>query len=258
MDCPRRRLRSSILLVAAFFCFSASAEELVRAKVTGDSVNVRVRPEINSEIVTQLSAGEEVVVLEKGDEWTKVLAPSHSKCWVHSETVSGSIIKSDSVNLRCGPGLAFPVMAKLKNGTKIDIIEVFGEWVRIEPPVEFGLWVNSKYLEYEPQITPEKPPEAEPVVVEEKPQVVSVAEEEITGVELVSYAGRLEDLGVIINRPGTYKLVSDDKWVCIIKSPTLDVNPYVNRMVRIEGVLLSKSSSWNVPIIELKRLSLIK
>lgn len=253
MDCPRRRRLNSILLVAAFFYCSASAEELVRAKVTGDSVNVRVRPEINSEIVTQLSAGEEVVVLERGDEWTKILAPSHSKCWVHSETVSGSIIKSDSVNLRCGPGLAFPVMAKLKNGTKIDIIEVFGEWVRIEPPVEFGLWVNSKYLEYAQ--TEVWHPEG---VVEEKPRVVSVAEEEITGVELVSYAGRLEDLGIIINRPGTYKLVSDDKWVCIIKAPTLDVNPYVNRMVRIEGVLLSKSSSWNVPIIELKRLSLIK
>lgn len=267
----RRRLSKSRICKISFWVFlvitTASAEELLRAKVTTDRVNVRVRPDINSEIVTQLSSGEEVVVLEKNEEWTKIRAPIHSKCWVHSECVKEARIKSESVNMRCGPGLAFPVLAKLKKGTPINIKEVFGEWTRIEPPVEFGIWVSSKYLEYKPkipllagQIPSEKPPEKVEVVEEKpQPQIISAPEEELSRVELVSYAGRLEDLGIIINRPGTYKLVDDKgKWLCIIKSLTLDVNPYINRSVRIEGVVLSKSSSWGVPVIELKRLSVIK
>lgn len=237
------------------------AEEILRAKAAGNNVNVRVRPEVNSEIVTQLSAGEKVIVLEKGGEWTKIAAPGHSRCWVYSECVSGAAIKTDSVNMRCGPGLAYPVLATLKKGTRVDIIEVFGEWTRIEPPVEFGVWVSSRYLEYklQTQITHEESQEIEPVEVEPEiiePVIVAI---EVEGVELVTFAGRLEDLGVIINRPGTYKLVSGrDKWLCIIKSSEIDVNPYVNRVVRIEGVMLSRSSSWNVPVVELKRLSVIK
>lgn len=241
-------------------CCCLFAEEFLRAKVIGDRVNVRIRPDINSEIVTQLSSGEEVIVLEKNEEWTNIRAPIHSKCWVHTECVEGTRIKSESVNMRCGPGLAFPVLTKLKKGTPLNIIEVFGDWVRIEPPVGFGVWVSSKYLEYKPQTPSEKPSEKVEAVEEKpQPQIISAPEEELSRVELVSYAGRLEDLGIIINRPGTYKLVSDKgKWLCIIKSPTLDVNPYINRSVRIEGVVLSKSSSWGVPVIELKRLSVIK
>lgn len=263
MDCLRQeRLNKKSKIVVAsilFFCSLCNAEE--HAKVTGDSVNVRVRPDINSEIVTQLSLGEGVVVLEKKDEWVKIKAPSHSKCWVYSECISGAEIKTDSANLRCGPGIAFPVLTKLKKGTPINIIEVFGEWVRIEPPVEFGVWVNSKYLKYERCIEEEiiEKPVTEVPIVEEKPQAISVLEEDITGIELVSYAGKLEDLGIIINRPGTYKLISEKgKWICIIKSPTIDVNPYVSRIVRIDGVIISKSSSWGVPVVELKRLQIIK
>lgn len=262
MDYLRQERRSKkskiVVLIALFFCSLCNAEE--HAKVTGDSVNVRVRPDINSEIVTQLSLGEKVIVLEKRDDWARIKAPSHSKCWVYSECINGAAIKEDSTNLRCGPGLAFPVLAKLKKGTKINMVEVFGEWTRIEPPVEFGVWVNSKYLEYEKKLEEGiKKEVAEGPIIEEKPQVVSVPEEEVSGIELASYAGKLEDLGIIINRPGTYKLISEEnKWICIIKSLTLDINPYVSRIVRIDGVIISKSSSWGVPVLELKKLQVIK
>lgn len=259
------------LSTQGLFCFAADTEEILHKKVIGDRVNVRARPNANSEVVTQLSAGEEVVVLGTEGDWTKIAAPKHTKCWVSLAMVEGNIvIKKDSVNLRSGPGVAYPVLAEIKKGTEIKIIENFNnEWIRIEPPVEFGVWVNSKYIEQE-KSAEEKPKkeeeqeQPEPVeavlpVVEQKPQTVSVPEEEIAGIELVTYAGKIEDLGMIINRPGTYKLLSDTgKWICIIKSPTLDLNPYVNRVVRLEGVVLAKSSSWDVPVIEVKKLMVIK
>lgn len=275
MDCQRLKQLSNILILwgILFIWYPLLAEELLRARVTADRVNVRIRPDINSEIVTQLSSGEEVIVLERGDEWTKIKAPIHTKCWVYNECIEGDRIKSDSVNMRCGPGIAFPVLARLKKGTQINIIEVFGEWTRISPPVEFPAWVSSKYLQYleELQVSPVAGPLISETTIQEQtvrlqePEfkesrvISSISEEEIGRIELVSFAGRLEDLGVLINRPGTYKLVDGKgKWLCIIKSPTLDINPYIHRSVRIEGVVLSKSSSWGVPVIELKRLSVIR
>lgn len=266
MVCPRRKLLNRCYVILwVLLCSISFAEDLRHAKVIGDRVNVRVRPEVNSEVVTQLSSGEDVVILESNDEWVKIKAPDHSKCWVNNECIDGTTVKKDLTNLRCGPGMAFPVLVRLENGTKVNIIEVFGEWTRIKPPVEFGVWVNSKYVECEkPKEEPVKEETAEEQIVkapivEEKPLIVSVPEKEIAGIELVSYAGKLEDLGMIINRPGTYKLVSEaSKWICIIKSSTLDLNPYANRIVRIEGVVLAKSSSWDVPVIEAKRLQVVK
>lgn len=281
----RRKILFLAILTAVSFCISVDAEEVRHTKAIADRINVRARPEVNSEIVTQLKLDEDVIILGEEGEWTKIAAPMHSKCWVNIEGIENNIITKNSVNLRCGPGLAFPVLITLKKGTKINIVETFNEWVRIDPPIEFGVWVNSKYLESgkkaqekeekeqpkdvsettvakeetETSEPAEEQKPIEPVIIPETPKVISVPNEEIAGVELASYAGRLQDMGVIINRPGTYKLLSDSgKWICILKSPTLDLNPYVNRIVRVEGVVLSRTSSWGAPVIELKKLSVIK
>lgn len=296
MVCLRRRLLNNremkrnkqfsvVFVLFCVFCGLVFSHSLYAftARVTGDRVNVRARPVRGSEIVTQLSLDEEVVVLEEGLLWTKIKAPVTSRCWIHSDYVEAGKIKGSSVNMRCGPGVAFPVLYRLNRGTQINIIEVAGDWILIEPPVEFGVWVSTKYLEYpKPEEAVEEKPmelvktsklagekQAQEEVFEEQeldipvplpdiPAIVSVPQEEISDIELVSYAGTLQDLGIIINRPGTYKLVSSDKWLCILRSPTLDLNPYVNRVVRIEGVKVAFASSWDIPVVEVKRLQVIK
>ena len=274
-----------------FFCFLIIAfSQSLHAdsvKVTANNVNVRVRPVLGSEIITQINLGEEVEVLERGTEWTKIKVPVHSRCWVHSDYVKGGRITAGAVNMRCGPGLAFPVLCRLERGIEVNIVEVAGDWIRIEPPVEFGVWTSTQYLAFsEPTKVEEEIPAksiVQEIVVEEEitetgidteiglsqepvlvvdtldaPVAISVSQDEILNLELVTYAGVLEDLGMIINRPGTYKLISKGKWICILKSPTLDLNPYVNRVVRIEGIKVAVSSSWKVPILEVKRLQVIK
>lgn len=252
----------------------ASATSLSSAWTSGSRVNIRVRPDTNSEVVTQLQQGEQVRVLEKSDEWTKIVSPSHTQCWIHNSCLSGNTVSKDKVNLRCGPGVAYPVFTQLPRGTAITVVKVFGDWTRVLPPAEFGVWVSSRYLDYQ-QPEGEKAIEKEITVSEEgivitepvlpvteaQPRIISVSGQEIAGVKLVSYAGRLEDLGMIINRPGTYKLVSPEgtgEWLCIIRSDTLDINPFINRIVRLEGVLVSESTSWKVPVIDVKRLCVIK
>lgn len=279
-----KRLFAFTLFVLFLYSFSLSAA--VKARVTGHRLNVRARPDINAEIVTQLRLDDTAEVLEKGEEWTKIKAPADSSCWVFSEYVTKGRINTDSVNLRSGPGLAFPVLCCLYQGTPVGIMEVAGEWSRIQPPVEFGVWVSSRYLSYRDKEEKEEPPEKSAKgskasrlekQIEEQPlppaeqavekigalpaqvkPAVSLPESEIKELELVSYAGYLDDLGMIINRPGTYKLTDGEEWVCILTSPVIELNPYVNRQVRIEGIIVSQTTSWGIPVVEVKRLQVIK
>lgn len=268
--------KNLVVLILTFIFIQPVLAET--ARVTGDRVNVRAKPILGSEIVTQLSLNEEVLVVEETDEWAKIKGPVHSKCWVHSDYVKDGVITANGVNMRCGPGVAFPSLVKVNKNTKVNVIDESGDWVRVSPPVEFTVWVSSKYLEYEGsvdkeaeekivKVVEEETSKEEPIETEEEmefvevsvvPGTISVSEDEIAGVKLKSYIGTLEDLGVIINRPGTYKLVARGKWVCILKSPTLDLNPYVNRVIRIEGVEISESSSWGVPVAEVKRLQVVR
>jgi uncharacterized protein YgiM (DUF1202 family) len=282
-----------IVLFFSFICsFSLRAEE-IHTKAIGDRVNVRARPNADGELVTQLALNEDVIVLEEQPEWIKIKAPSHSKCWVQSSFIDNGVINKEAVNLRCGPGTAYPILAQMPKGTAVKILEIFNDWTKVEPPVDFGVWVSAKYLavlkkeevkeEVKEQPIEEKVIEEQPVLIDEQtvsetetqkvsdlmagensavsevPQGVAVPESEMSDIELVSFVGKLEDMGVIVNRPGTYKLISEKgKWICIVRSPTLEVNSYVGKIIRVECVILSKTSTWNVPVVELKRVTIIK
>jgi len=158
--------------------------------------------------------------------------------------------------------------------------------------VEFGVWVSTRYLSYRDREEKKEPakktvkPRKEKSIKEDKgkktvidsedkipaekiteeikplpPQIkpaVSVPAIEENGLELVSYAGYLDDMGMIVNRPGTYKLTADDQWICILTSPLIELNPYVTHQVRIEGIIVSQTTSWGVPVVEVKRLQVIK
>ena len=271
-----RKLFVFFLIVLICLYPSMSFSALDKVQVTATKLNVRAKPKLNSEVVTQLELDEIVEVMEEGEGWTRIKAPIHTSCWVHTNYVEKGRITNDAVNLRSGPGEAFPSLCLLYKGTPVNFIEVFGDWVHIKPPIEFGVWVSSDYLG---PIKKGKTNIVEKTVVEEKlakkeeekkikvsindskktfPSKVSVPQKEISGVSLVSYAGYLEDLGVIVNRPGTYKLVLNEKWLCILKSPTLELNSYSGRMIRVEGVVLTKKTSWGVPVIEVKRLHVIE
>lgn len=50
----------------------AVQEEVLKGKVIGGSLNIRKKPDKNSAVESVLKNGEEIVILEAGDEWHKV------------------------------------------------------------------------------------------------------------------------------------------------------------------------------------------
>ena len=160
-----------------------AAEEVATLK--GDRVNVRGEASVNSEVITQLRAGEKVTVLEEitvekpkpGEpaKWARILLPANTPVWVHTLFLDPETktVKSTRLNVRAGPGENFSVVGRLEKGATVKEIRTVEHWMEIEPPANAFAFVAANFLEK--ATTPAKP--AEPVMAESKsvPQPVKPA-----------------------------------------------------------------------------------
>jgi len=65
--------------------------------------------------------------------------------------------------------------------------------------------------------------------------------------------GVVHDLGVLINRPGTHKLIKNGNLICLLRSEKHNLNKYVYSKVEIEGILISVKN-WDIPVFEIEKI----
>lgn len=170
-----------VVALAAFAVARATAEEMATLK--GDRVNVRGEASVNSEVITQLRAGEKVTVLEEitvekpkpGEpaKWARILLPSNTPVWVHTMFLDPQTksVKVNRLNVRAGPGENYSVVGRLEKGATVKEIRSVDQWMEIEPPPNTHAFVAAEFLEKAAMTavteSPAKP--AEPAVAETKP-----------------------------------------------------------------------------------------
>jgi uncharacterized protein YgiM (DUF1202 family) len=129
-------------------------------KIAGTRVNIRARPTINSEVVTQLNSGDPVTVVDEVKlespgkdepaEWSKIIYPTkETMVWVHSDYVTneGIVTASKFLNVRSGPGENFSKVGELHNGDQIQIVDRADQWIAMAPNKECFAYVASSLLE---------------------------------------------------------------------------------------------------------------
>ena len=128
------------------------------AVVRQNNVNVRGRAAINSEVVTHLSKGDNVTVLEeitlkkpKLDEpakWARIAFPTKAHVWVHGSFVDATnkTVLPAKLNLRSGPGENYSVVGLLQRGETVKEVSVKNEWLEIEAPANAYAFVASHLL----------------------------------------------------------------------------------------------------------------
>jgi len=136
------------------------------AKVAGRNVNVRAKATIQSEVVTQMQDGEDVVVEEvilrpdaKGKDparWAKIAYPTRASTWVHSLYIDeSSAVKPKKLNVRAGPGENYTVVGGLLRGDIIEQLGTKGDWLLIQPPKGSTAYVAAKLLRQEAPVVEE-------------------------------------------------------------------------------------------------------
>jgi uncharacterized protein YgiM (DUF1202 family) len=155
------------------------------AVVVASNVNVRGQAKLKSEVVTRITKGQPVTVLEEivrnnsgPDEpsaWAKIVLPPGAHAWINTSFINATnnTVLPKKLNLRSGPGENYSVIGLLQRGDALKEITTKGDWTEIEPPTTAYAFVAAQYLKQEapaPPAPPPAPPEPAPT-----PAIVAVA-----------------------------------------------------------------------------------
>lgn len=173
---------AALCLFSGFLAFPTRAGEM--AVVQENRVNVRGRPTLNSEVITQLKQGEKVEILEeiatdkpKSGEpahWYRINMPANTPVWVFADFIDATnkTVKPARLNVRAGPGENFSSVGRLLKDATVKEIRVENGWMEIEMPEKCYAFIATDMVSKEkPAAAPEpapvaetKPPETKPVV----------------------------------------------------------------------------------------------
>jgi len=163
------------------------------AVVVAKHVNVRGRAGLVGEVITRMTNGEPVTVIEEirlkksaPDEpsaWAKIALPGKLPVWINSSYIDKTtqLVKPKTLNLRGGPGENYSVLGSLKRGDAVKEIETKGPWMKIEAPTNAYAFMAAQYLSQESAAIAAagatsmetNPPVEPPTMVVENPPVVS-------------------------------------------------------------------------------------
>ena len=141
---------------------SSTSNSSYKATVNATSLNVRSGAGTNYSVVTKLSKGTVVDVIESASNgWKKIKTSSGTTGWVsgsylttgvvdNSSTSNSSYkatVNATSLNVRSGAGTNYSVVTKLSKGTVVDVIESASNgWKKIKTSSGTTGWVSGSYL----------------------------------------------------------------------------------------------------------------
>lgn len=230
-------------------------------KVLKDKINVRARPDSNSEVIAGLKKGDTVDIRERKGEWLKIAAPAGTKCYVAAKLIKDGAATGDAINVRCGPGANFRDIGKLAKGEKVTVVEAKGEWTQIAPTANCSGWVAAELIEI---IVPTPAPA--PIQISDTaplppPAPIQVAEPPVeTHTQYVVKDGYL---GIVKepNAPGPYVLMTEDilrrQYVMTyLETSQTDLARFDGKHVRVMG-----NQRWKLgdryPVITVERCMMV-
>ncbi len=156
------------------------------AVVAANHVNARGQAKLNSEVLTRMTNGEPVTVIEEvklkrsGPEepsvWAKIALPEKAHVWVHTSfiDVTNKTVIPKKLNVRGGPGENYSIVGTLERGDTVKEISTKGKWMEIETTPGAYAFMAAQYLTQEPAALAAAAP-AQPAMVAEPPSAAEAA-----------------------------------------------------------------------------------
>ncbi|HXI85799.1 MAG TPA: SH3 domain-containing protein [Verrucomicrobiae bacterium] len=258
---------------------AAPVSETGRGTIKGQHSNVRSRPSLSAEVVTQLHKGETVDVLdhktvterEKSVDWLRIALPAAAKCYVSAKHLTGGAANVENLNVRCGPGSNYRDVGKLSKGTKVEVVEKKGEWVQIRPTPECSGWIAAELVDVEaapraaapPASTSEvvtPPVAASPIPAPAAPAVSVVnADPDI----LVTYVVKDGYLAAVNepNAPATFELRTTEAdrlsfRIAYLETSETNLKRFEGKHVRVVGTQRWRKGE-RYPVIAIERIDMV-
>ncbi len=122
---------------------STSGQATIQAE---KSVNVRSGAGMNHPVVAWAMKGDTVTVLETSGKWSKVQLKSGKTGYIYSSYLqtNAATVTTGDVHLRSGAGTKYSVLAILKKGTPVTVLEKSGKWIKVSANGQTG-YIHSAY-----------------------------------------------------------------------------------------------------------------
>ncbi|MFT5123984.1 MAG: hypothetical protein ACI9TH_000367 [Kiritimatiellia bacterium] len=160
--------RIALALVFSGVLHAAPDRAPIIGIVQGDNVNVRARADANSEVVTQASFGEEVIIKGLDGDWLEIAPPDDAKLWVHVDYLNENQVKAKTLHVRAGASLNYSVVGVLERGDPVVRLSEKDLWVQIQASEKTSLFISKDYVNIQ------LPPKPEPVAQAPQPKPVPV------------------------------------------------------------------------------------
>lgn len=156
------------------------------ATVVASNVNVRGQAKLKSEVLTQVTKGQTVTVVEEivrnnsgpnePSAWAKIALPPKARVWANRMFINATnqTVLPRKLNLRSGPGENYSVIGLLKRGDAVKELSTKEDWIEIAAPDSAYGFMAAQFLKQEPPAPP-APPAPPPPPPEPAPTPATVA-----------------------------------------------------------------------------------
>jgi len=140
-----------ISLIFTFIYQGVLAETGNTGTVLCSGLNMRIQPDINSDIITTIDRGEEVLITRETEGWYNIKYKEYTGfvygmyIWVKGEENCLGAVSGSNVNIREYPYIGSDIICRLNTGKKIRVLdEIFG-WYKISFDGTTG-WIYGEYV----------------------------------------------------------------------------------------------------------------
>jgi uncharacterized protein YgiM (DUF1202 family) len=128
-------MRKIICLVVASVVLSVSPVlASIMQSIRKDSVNVRSKPDLNSEVVFQASLGYPVQIEKQKSNWVYCIDYKNQTGWIYKPLLSKTqtaVVLVEDANIRKGPSLRKPIVMQASKGEIYKIFDEKDKWVKV-------------------------------------------------------------------------------------------------------------------------------
>ncbi|MDQ0219315.1 N-acetylmuramoyl-L-alanine amidase [Peribacillus cavernae] len=138
---------------------SGKKRTIGKGRIISGDVRVRTGPDTSYNLAGSLKKGSKVEILEQQGTWayiqTKKVTGWIAEKFISQESITGTektevpahAVLADTVNVRTHASLQGEVLGKIAKGSKVKIITVEGDWMKVSYKSAYG-WINKDYLRF--------------------------------------------------------------------------------------------------------------
>lgn len=117
-------------------------------KVSANKVRLRVKADLDSHIIRQLSKNDLLLIVGEEGEFYAVEPPKDTKAYVFRSYILDDIVEANRVNVRLEPHPDAPIISQLETGAKVQshVCPLNHKWLEIPTPAGTRFYVSKEFV----------------------------------------------------------------------------------------------------------------